>query len=217
LTFFTRAQAKNGNFMPMDTTKLRLSAEELRLVTDPGIILTKNAIIEKVYILFGALADDFRNKLTLPDEVTSISPKIARGENYLGLPYVMFDYPRYFTNADILAIRSFFWWGNFFSITLHLKGVYSEMATDGIMSHYPMLLKQGYSIAIADEEWHHHFGNDNYRRISSMEEHEFRLYITGHPYIKIARIFPLAEWEYMREQFNKAFEEIGCLISQPVK
>jgi hypothetical protein len=201
----------------MDITKLRLSEQELRLVKDPGFILTKNAIIEKVYALFGLLSDDFRGKLNLSEEVISISAKIARGENYLGLPYVMLDYPRYFSNADILAVRYFFWWGNFFSITLHLKGLYREMASTEIMSHYSMLSEKGYSIAIAEEEWHHHFGQDNYRKISAMDEHEFRLYIAEHPYIKIARIFSLDDWDNMREQFNVAFGELGGLIAQPVK
>jgi hypothetical protein len=201
----------------MDIAKLRLSEEELRLVKDPVFILTKNAIIEKVYTLFGVLSDDFRGKLNLSEEVISISPKISRGENYLGLPYIMLDYPRYFTHTDILAVRCLFWWGNFFSITLHLKGLYREMASAEIMGQYSMLSARGYSIAIAADEWHHHFGQDNYRKISSMDEHEFRLYMAEHPYIKIARIFSLDEWENMREQFNVACGELGGLIAQPVK
>ncbi len=161
----------------MDSAKLRLSEEELRLVNDPGIILTKNAIIAKVYELFGLLAADFRAKTILPGEVAGIAPKIARGENYHGLPYVILDYPRYFSTADVLAIRCFFWWGNFFSITLHLKGLYREMSSAVIMQQYETLSAAGYSLAISDDEWHHHFGDDNYRSISSMDEHEFRLYL----------------------------------------
>ena len=201
----------------MDSTKLRLSPEELKLVSDPGIILTKNAITGKVYLLFGALADDFRNMADLPGEIATIAPKIAKGENYLGLPYVMLDYPRYFSADDIMAVRCFFWWGNFFSITLHLKGIYREMSSTAILRSYNMLSSLGYSLAISGDEWHHHFGTDNYRSIQSMDEHDFRLYITEHPYIKIARIFPISSWENLRQLFNKAFGELGELIAQPVK
>lgn len=201
----------------MDSAKLRLSPEELSLVSDPGIILTKNAIIQKVYLLFGVLADDFRGVLDLPGDIAAIAPKIARGENYLGLPYVMLDYPRYFSSGDIMAVRCFFWWGNFFSITLHLKGIYREMCSDALLRNYKKLAALGYSLAISEDEWHHHFGADNYRSIQSMDEHDFRLYMTEHPYIKIARIFPLSSWENLRGLFNNAFGELGALIAQPVK
>ena len=153
----------------MDSAKLRLSPEELKLVSDPGIILTKNAIIGKVYLLFGALADDFRSMTDLPGEIATIAPKIAKGENYLGLPYVMLDYPRYFSADDIMAVRCFFWWGNFFSITLHLKGIYREMSSTAILRSYNKLSSLGYSLAISGDEWHHHFGTDNYRSIQSMK------------------------------------------------
>ena len=41
----------------------------------------------------------FRGVVDLPGDIAAIAPKIARGENYLGLPYVMLDYPRYFRPA----------------------------------------------------------------------------------------------------------------------
>ena len=201
----------------MDRTKLRLSEEELRLVADPGFILTKNAIIQKVYALFGELADDFRQVTGLPEEVAGISPKISKGENFRGLPYVMLDYPRSFSAGDVLAVRCFFWWGNFFSITLQLKGIYREMSSSLILRQYSFLSGLDYSLAISPDEWRHDFGEDNYRKIKDMDEHDFRLYVTTHPYIKIARIFPLSSWDTMREQFGKAFGELGLLIAQPVK
>lgn len=208
---------KNDNFTLMNIAKLRLSEEELRLVTDPGFILTKNAIIDKVYALFGLLAEDFKGKIDLPEEVAVVSPKIAKGENYLGLPYVMFDFPRFFSADDIMAVRCFFWWGNFFSITLHLKGRYREMASGAILRQYSFLSAQGYSLSISEDEWLHHFGKDNYREIKSMDANEFRLYMTGLPHIKIARNFPLSSWEDMRHQFAKAYGELGSLIAQTVK
>ena len=41
----------------------------------------------------------------LPAEMLFHSPKISKGENYKGLPYVMLDYPRCFGKTDIFAIR----------------------------------------------------------------------------------------------------------------
>jgi len=201
----------------MENAKLRLSEEELRLVTDPSFILTKNAIIQKVYLLFGMLADDFREKSSLPEEVERIPPKIAKGENYLGLPYVMLDYPRFFSAEHIMAIRCFFWWGNFFSITLHLKGKYREQYSTAIYGQYEQLSNGNYSIAISDDEWHHDFGKDHFQNISSMDEAEFRVYVEQHPYIKIAKQFPLVSWENMQVQMNAAYSELIRLITEAVK
>ena len=97
-----------------DAIKLSLSADELELVCNKDWILTKKMVVDKVYLLLGGLSQQMQdyiesNQLLLPAVVTQSSPKISKGENYLGLPYVMLDYPRYFKSNDMLAIRTFFW------------------------------------------------------------------------------------------------------------
>src|SRR4051812_7539492 len=111
-----------------DATKITLSDKELSLVKNVEWILTKQMIIQKVYDLFAGGVETIRsaviNSHSLPDNVRLSVPKIYKGENYLQLPYVIMDYPRCFDKEDIFAIRTMFWWGNFFSITLHLSGIY---------------------------------------------------------------------------------------------
>jgi hypothetical protein len=102
-----------------DAIKLSLSADELELVCNKDWILTKKMVVDKVYLLLGGLSQQMQdyiesNQLLLPAVVTQSSPKISKGENYLGLPYVMLDYPRYFKSNDTLAIRTFFLVGEFF-------------------------------------------------------------------------------------------------------
>src|SRR6188472_4399624 len=98
----------------MNGAKIRLSPTELELVMQPGWILTKNDIIEKVISLMASLQAkqetlirSFVNEL--PEGITSSTPKISRGEKYQGLPYVILDYPRLFGQPDIVAIRTLFW------------------------------------------------------------------------------------------------------------
>ena len=85
----------------MVIANVKLSKAELMLVCDEQIILTKNNVINKVYQLFGALNDHFigqikKTETIFPLEILTWSPKIYKGEQYRGLPYVMLDYPRYF-------------------------------------------------------------------------------------------------------------------------
>ena len=108
-----------------------LSPKELELVNNADWILTKNAVIQKVYLLFGELSETYRSALEnnpsfTPEDIGARSPKISKGEHYEGLPWVMLDHPRNFTGDDSFGIRSFFWWVNFCSITLQLSGRFQE-------------------------------------------------------------------------------------------
>ena len=119
------------------SANVSLSAFEKQLVTDASWILTKNNIIQKLFVLFGELSETWQSNTVLqqlPSAINEIPPKISKGENYEGLPYVMLDYPRCFSKEDVFAIRTFFWWGNFFSITLHLKGKYKEQFEQVILN-----------------------------------------------------------------------------------
>ena len=112
-------------------TKIQLSEEEMQLVNNPAWILTKHRIIEKVYGLFGSLSAQMQayllqQKHALPQQVLQLPPKISKGEQYESMPYVVLDYPRLFSKEEVFAVRTFFWWGNYFSITLHLKGKYQQ-------------------------------------------------------------------------------------------
>ncbi len=166
---------------------VKLSAAEIELVTNADFILTKNNIITKVYMLLGELSvfyvDEINKRKTLPHEVVAITPKISRGENYEGLPWVMLDYPRYFTATDVLAIRTYFWWGNFFSITLQLKGKYQ-------IKNFKSKISDWYLCCNADE-WQHHFRADNYKPLNDFSDEE----IEALSFIKLAKKIPLTQWD----------------------
>jgi hypothetical protein len=113
------------------STKIHLSILETELIQNKEWILTKRKIIEKVYLLFGSTHDSYKeilkNEQLLPEpHYKNITGKISKGENYHGLPYVILDYPALFSKEDIFAVRTMFWWGNFFSISLHLSGKYFQ-------------------------------------------------------------------------------------------
>jgi len=196
----------------MDAVKLALSEEELRLVTDPGIILTKNAIIRKVYNLFGELSERMQNDLILPAEVAVIPPKISKGEAYQELPYVMLDHPRYFHAQHVLAIRTFFWWGHFFSVTLHLKGRYAELYRRTLIKHFDILAGNGYRICVSDDEWQHDLDSDAYTALAGLGSQEFESLLEVCPFVKIGRKFSLEQWQEMLQLLRGTQQELGKLI-----
>ncbi|MFZ9387459.1 MAG: hypothetical protein ACO25B_06220 [Chitinophagaceae bacterium] len=196
----------------MDEAKIRLSPLEKELVSNAGWILTKNGILEKVMQLFGRIQVSYREELKrfpgLPDEIVERGPKISRGEKYEGLPYLVLDYPRLFLPAQVFAIRTFFWWGNFFSITLHLAGDYAANARERISDAYPMLSEKGYSVCIGADPWIHHFGQDHYRRVSEMDHEAFTRLIREMKFIKLAIKFELDRWDDCEAVFPECFRTL---------
>ncbi|MCW3107560.1 MAG: hypothetical protein JWQ09_2066 [Segetibacter sp.] len=180
-----------------------LSIYEMKLVTDPDVLLTKNKIIQKVHALFGGLAEDYENVSKACGLFTSdpIDAKISRGENYKGLPYVVLDYPRQFGKLDVFAIRTFFWWGNFFSITLQLGGEYQHKYSSAIEKAIDKNLFEDWFIGCGDDPWDHHFENNNYTPIQQGKKY----FMPNLSYLKIAKKIPLDKWDEADYFFKENF------------
>ena len=185
---------------------VKLSQRELEIVTDPDFILTKNQVIAKVYTLFGELSEYYQTQAAscLPDEVKVLSPKISKGENYEGLPWVMLDYPRYFSADHVFAIRTYFWWGHFFSITLQLKGKYQQkIQITNLKSAMPDWL-----LCCNEDEWQHHFRADNYKPITAFTNEA----IQQLQFIKLAKKIPLDQWDdvdiFLKENVTRIINQL---------
>lgn len=187
---------------------VKLSQRELDLVTNTDFILTKNNIIAKVFDLFGDLSE-YEIKASnnfLSDEIKIISPKISKGENYEGLPWVMLDYPRYFTAKDVFAIRTYFWWGNFFSVTLHLKGRFRKQFQ---IKNFKSEISDWF-LCCNENEWQHHFRNDNYKLLDEFSEEE----IQQLSFIKLAKKIPLHQWDEVELFLKETFENMFGLLQK---
>lgn len=199
-------------------TKIRFSAFEQDLIKNADWILTKNLIIEKMKLLLQQCLEKQKetieqHKFSLSDEVKNIAPKISRGENYKGLPWLMLDYPRFFDKENVFAIRTFFWWGNYFSTTIHLSGTYQILYGKKIAAAYPFLCKQHFYFCIQETEWEHHFGSENYKPVHEIAETEFQQLIFEKKFIKLSVKFNLDEWNKLPSLTGKAYKKIVGIIS----
>src|SRR5665213_395457 len=113
----------------MQDTNNELSPEELKVISDTRFFKLKNEITHKIEEGLAVLGENISeilnvHKSQFPEDVFRIAPKISRGEQYKDLPWLILDYPRVFSGNDAYAFRSMFWWGNYFSFTIHLAGKY---------------------------------------------------------------------------------------------
>ena len=181
----------NKNF-----AKVQLSAEEMRLVRDPAWILTKNSVMGKVVGMMGQLSGGWKE------------PKISKGENYKGLPWVMLDYPRVFGKEDVYAIRTFFLWGHAFSVTLHLKGIYREKFLPAILARQAELAAAGFGMGISDDEWAHEHTEETYGPLRTGEMGAFneaagestREGAGSRPWLKLSARVGLEHWDEAPEK-----------------
>lgn len=187
-----------------------LTDKEMKIVSDPEVLLAKNKIIQKVYKLLGDMAEVYKKEVQSASLVTlqASEPKISRGENYKGLPYVILDYPRVFGKTDVFAIRTFFWWGNFFSITLQLSGKYQEDYLPKIKKAIEEKVFEGWFIGSAPTPWEHHFEKDNY--VPLMQEEKLFVNL---PHLKISKKIPLKKWDEVESFLKENFRFLINILS----
>lgn len=197
----------------MSKAKIGLSQKERELVIDATFILTKNAILEKVKYFLLEVQEKQENffhhpQLFIADDYKKKSPKISKGENYKGLPYLMLDYPRIFNNSTIFAIRIMFWWGNFFSLTLHLSGDYKKRFEAKIAAGFSTLKENNFSCCVNDDQWQHDFETGNYIPLTQLDKDAFEKIIREKSFIKLATKTPLHLWDDAPDILFNDFKKI---------
>jgi hypothetical protein len=203
----------------MDQAKIRLSAEEQALVENADWILTKNEILNKVNLMLVGVQEQqeliLKNRFdSLPIELRNTSPKISRGENYLGLPYLILDYPRNFGKEESIAIRTMFWWGHFFSVTLHISGNIKKRMEERLLIAYGDLFNNGVYVNINEDEWQHHLESNNYIPANQMSEASFHAAIIERNFIKLTQRVTLENWDTAPETLMAIFEQFIRLIEE---
>ncbi len=178
-----------------------------------GWILTKNGILRKTQEWMGALQEEYRDYLQqhpgrLAPEIRHSSPKISKGENYRGLPYLVLDYPRLFEKEAVFAVRTLFWWGHYFSITLQLSGRYKAAAEKNLADAFGNLKKKGFYVCISEDPWEHHFEEDNYIPLERLDKKSFENRVAASPFLKLAQPLPLENWEEAPAWMRKRFGEL---------
>ncbi len=192
-------------------TKIHLSRLEMELVNNASWILTKQRIIDKVYLLFGEILENY--KRVSKEEINSHSlfeitkgGKISKGENYLGLPYVMLDYPAFFDKEKIFAIRTMFWWGNFFSITLHISGEES-LSKMSFSDCFDYIKNSNFFVCVNDDQWHHHFEKDNYVHAHDIDKKTFAG-IYSKNFLKISGKTDIRNFNNVQNFLEKTYREL---------
>lgn len=186
-----------------------LSPYEQQVITDARFLLAKNNIINKVIHLFGEVAVAYEQNLQLAGKKADGSKaKISKGDQYKGLPWVMLDYPRQFSKGEVLAVRSFFWWGNYFSITLQLQGSYLLQNKDALKRAIENGNFTDWLISKGDDMWNHEITPGGYEPVHVATQEN----IDERQFVKLAKKIPLSKWDESVHFFSESFLTLAAVL-----
>jgi len=155
---------------------MKFTAEELLIVNDTDFLLTKAKVTEKLNRLLENTREELLSFIQIsdfnfPKELNLDYGKISKGENYNQLPFMILDFPSHFTKENIFAYRTMFWWGNFFSTTLHLQGNLLDIHRKNIYKNALKLFSKEIYICIGKTPWQYHYQEDNYILLTEENYH----------------------------------------------
>lgn len=198
-----------------------LDDAEFGLLSQKSHYALRSSLAAKAMGMLGQCAEraqTFYAGQNLPEEVMQQAPKISRGENYLGFPWMVLDFPRYFKGKDTMAIRSLIWWGNALSVTLVLSGTYAQRFRLPLIQGLQRLeLKEDLLVSVNPDRWQHHFGADNYhasRNTSELADYAGRS-IEKSDFVKLCRPFSFEEWNHFPERMMESHRLFLPLLGTP--
>jgi hypothetical protein len=190
-----------------------LSESELTLVCDAQILYLKNAALQKIKLHLQNFQDQLQQSTHLQQLEQSFnstfrSAKISKGENYRALPYLILDYPAQFSKSSIFAFRTLFWWGNFFSFTLHLQGEALELVRKSLIAHSTLIQQSEYYICIHENPWEYHFEPNNYKKASAVDANELKLLFSKKDFVKLSFKLDIKDYKNLEAKGLQLFNEL---------
>jgi hypothetical protein len=194
----------------------KFTTQELDLASDPTVLLIKYRMMEKVWDFLEEMQGEIRQQLRplngrLPKELNITHGKISKGENYKRLPYMMLDFPAFFTKEDILAFRIMFYWGHFISATFHLQGRFLKEFGNLLIDNFKNA--KNIYFCVNSSPWEYHYKSNNYVLLNELSSHEVDDHLQNTNFIKLSIKFPVEEMPHKTEVI-KSFLADGLKVIQ---
>ena len=191
-----------------------LTLKEQQIITDTDFLITKVEVIKKIHIQLEETRKQIKNVILKSDfnfskNIDAENGKIFRGENYRSLPYLVLDYPKLFSKESTFAYRTMFWWGNFFSSTLHLEGNELEKYKAVILTNYKLLIEENVFISVGTTPWEYHYEQSNYELI---DKTNYKL-IENCKFLKLSKKFDLSDFDNLPKLSANYFSILLSILS----
>ncbi len=190
-----------------------INPEELALLKDQHFLKAKKQIEVKVTQLLLESQKSLiqwveTREIDLPDDVSLIPRKVAKGENYADMPYWVSDFPANMKGTDLWSFRTVVWWGNYISFSLIIAGKYKTAFTP-----FDLLLQEpDLYFTIAPSPWKLEFENEVVKPGLEVREEEIIQHFENHDFIKLSVTEKLENVNKLTDLTVVSFEKlIGTL------
>ena len=185
-------------------TKIILSEEEIATLHNKDFFRVKKNILAKAESVLGEIANDEElkhewKKIIASGNETVFQPKISRGENYEGLPWLMLDFPKQFEKQNQFAVRTFFWWGNYFSVFILLSGSSLKKFLPLMQMHFDSLQKNNFQISNNQNPFGHKVDAKNFIPMKKISKQKLKSIAAENKYLLLAAILPLSKFKKAKE------------------
>lgn len=197
---------------------MTLTPEEIALLSNKSFFEQKIRATEKL----SALMHDIRlhylsfinpSELCCPPETDFVRGQIGKGENYEGYPYVILDFPKFFSKTDIFTFRTMFWYGNGLIFSVLLSGERMPRYLTHFIKHYNTLAQNGIAIGTGDMwDWR----ETAYLKLNGTNRTEAEEIQSCLPFMKLMAQYPpsiLADTEVVLSQAKAFYETVFPIIS----
>jgi hypothetical protein len=177
----------------VQNTAIKLTNDEWEVLNDTSFFVHKRAVFSKFDLLFHRFGEIMQkglksNVLPVDKYIANKRGRLSRGENYLGLPYMVFDYPRIGGNDELFTFRSMLWWGKYFSFNLVIAGKMLEEMLPCIeykKSYREILINRGENL------WNHDLQSADYVRL---DEKVLGEVLERKKFLRLGYALPLERW-----------------------
>lgn len=194
-----------------EDSKILLSKDEIRVLREEAFFRVKRTVTEKFFHQLAETVQAIKStshfdKIHFPEGTDITTGKISKGENYLGLPFIILDFPRFFSQEKIFTFRTMIWWGNFASCTLMISDSVSSSAKRKFQKNFVAFKGKGIFLCVNESPWHHHFGKENFVALHSLSLKEAALILKKQEFLKVATKIPLNQINRLQKFSVESFE-----------
>ncbi len=178
------------------------SSEEIELLQNSEMFVLKRKIFEKLSQQAGCVIDSLKaanhkNGFKFPDYVNLTNGKISKGENYEQLPWMMIDFPFYFSKQKSFAFRTFIGWSKGVTCSLLLTGECLNHYEGVLRNNLQMLNNMNVGFCEHPHPWVHNFDCNQQNFVEHLDSARVAAHISHHDYIKLSCFLPMSEIEHL--------------------
>ncbi len=124
-----------------------------------------------------------------PGGTDIVTGKISQGENYLGYPYVILDFPKMFNQQNVFTFRVIFWFGHYFTCSLVAGGEISKLYLSNFITKRKTLNRNEIFFSRYTDAWKHEVEPPYQTSIDMLNEKELQQHVLQHNYFKLTYKF----------------------------